>query len=102
MTRDHILAIDNGTQSVRALVFDARGNLIARSRIPIEPYVSSAPGIAEQDPEIFWQALCAACRQLWSMPGVSKEAIAGVGLTTQRGTVINLDADGVAPKDCRR
>src|ERR1035437_9539745 len=94
MTRDHILAIDNGTQSVRALVFDARGNLIARSRIPIEPYVSSAPGIAEQDPELFWQALCAVCRQLWSMPGVSKEAIAGVGLTTQRGTVINLDADG--------
>ena len=94
MIRDHLLAIDNGTQSVRALVFDTSGNMIARSRVPIEPYVSSGPGIAEQDPEVYWQALCAACAQLWSMPGVSKEAIAGAGLTTQRGTVINLDSDG--------
>jgi len=94
MTRDHILAIDNGTQSVRALIFDLRGNLIAKSRVPIEPYFSTSPGLAEQDPEVFWQAVCAACRQLWTMPGVSKDAIAGVGLTTQRGTIINLDASG--------
>ena len=32
MTRDIILAIDNGTQSVRALLFDLRGNLLAKSR----------------------------------------------------------------------
>ncbi len=31
MTRDLILAIDNGTQGVRALLFDLRGNLMARS-----------------------------------------------------------------------
>jgi glycerol-3-phosphate dehydrogenase/sugar (pentulose or hexulose) kinase len=94
MTRDHLLSIDNGTQSVRALIFDAQGNLIAKSRVPIEPYFSTAPGLAEQHPEVFWQAVCAACRQLWSMSGVSRDAIAGVGLTTQRGTVVNLDAAG--------
>ena len=33
MTRDIILAIDNGTQSVRALLFDLRGNLLAKSRV---------------------------------------------------------------------
>ena len=82
MTRDHLLTIDNGTQSVRALIFDPRGRLIAKSRVPIEPYFSTAPGLAEQHPEVFWNAVCAACRQLWSMPGVSKDAIAGAGLTT--------------------
>ena len=56
--RDLILAIDNGTQSVRALLFDPQGNLLAKSRVPIEPYFSTAPGLAEQEPEVFWQALC--------------------------------------------
>ncbi len=94
MTRDLLLAIDNGTQSVRALLFDLQGNLICRSQIPIEPYVSPQPGWAEQDPAVYWQALCNACHQLWRESGVEKARIAGVGLTTQRGTVINVDQHG--------
>jgi sugar (pentulose or hexulose) kinase len=94
MTRDHILAIDNGTQSVRALLFDPRGNLLAGSRVPIEAYFSTQFGYAEQHPEVFWDAVCAACQQLWQMPGVDKDSVAGVALTTQRGTVINLDQNG--------
>ncbi len=94
MPRDHILAIDNGTQSVRALLFDPRGNLLAKSRAPIEPYFFTKPGYAEQQPEVFWQAVCDACQQLWQMPAVHKDAIAGVALTTQRGTIINLDQNG--------
>jgi len=95
MPGDHLLAIDHGTQSVRALVFDLRGNLVAKSRVPIEPYISDAPGRAEQQPRVFWEALCQACRALWAMPGVSKESIAGVALTTQRSTVLNVDKNGV-------
>ena len=94
MNGEHLLAIDAGTQSVRALVFDPRGILIAKSRVPIEPYFSTAPGLAEQHPRVYWDAICAACRELWAMPSVSPEAIAGVGLTAQRGTVVNLDAAG--------
>lgn len=94
MPGDHLLSIDNGTQSVRALLFDPHGTLIAKSRAPIEPYYSTAPGLAEQRPEVFWEAVCRACRLLWAMDGVRKESIAGVALTTQRSTVINVDADG--------
>lgn len=94
MAGDLVLAIDHGTQSVRALLFDLRGNLLAKSRVPIDYYVSQAPGLAEQDPEVFWQAVCQACQELWQISGVKKEAIAGVALTTQRSTVINVDAQG--------
>jgi sugar (pentulose or hexulose) kinase len=94
MAGDHILAIDHGTQSVRALLFDLRGNLLAKTRAVIEPYVSRAPGLAEQDPEVFWQAMCQACQELWQIAGVQKESIAGVALTTQRSTLINVDKDG--------
>lgn len=90
---ENLLAIDNGTQSVRALVFDPRGNLIARQRVPIEPYYSSAPGLAEQDPDVFWRAVCDASQGLWAQ-GVDKSSIAAVSLTTQRSTVINVDKNG--------
>lgn len=93
-SKELILAIDAGTQSVRALVFDLAGNLVAKKRVPIDNYVSEQPGWAEQEPEYFWEKLCEACQGLWSGGMVRKEAIAGVALTTQRSTMINLDKKG--------
>lgn len=95
-TKDLVLAIDSGTQSVRALIFDLLGNIIAGERAPMPEYLTPAPGIVEQHPQVFWETLCKACQGLWAkLPdGVSKERIAGVALTTVRGTVINLDRDG--------
>jgi sugar (pentulose or hexulose) kinase len=92
---ENLLAIDNGTQSVRALIFDPRGKLLARQRIPIQPYYSTAPGLAEQDPEVYWKALCDACQGLWNQGG-DKSSIAAVTLTTQRSTVFNVDKNGRA------
>ncbi|HEY7970246.1 MAG TPA: FGGY-family carbohydrate kinase [Candidatus Limnocylindrales bacterium] len=95
MTADHLLALDVGTQSVRALVFDPRGNLVARTKIPIEPYVSPQPGWAEQDPDLYWRAIGQACTALWAGGVARPDAIAGVALTTQRATVVVTDAAGV-------
>ncbi len=94
MSGDLILAIDNGTQSVRALVFDLRGNLLAKYRVPIDPYYSTAPGLAEQDPEVFWDSVCIACKALWKEAIITPDRICGVAVTTQRSTVINLDRQG--------
>ena len=91
---DRLLALDVGTQSVRAMVFDPVGNLLARTKIPIEPCLPGPPGDCEQDADLYWQALGEACRALWQQPGIAKDAIAGVALTTQRGTVVPTDADG--------
>jgi sugar (pentulose or hexulose) kinase len=90
---ENLLAIDNGTQSVRALLFDPHGNLLRKSRVPIEPYYSTAPGLAEQDPEVFWKAVCQACQELWAQ-GVDKSSLAAVALTTQRSTIVNVDKNG--------
>jgi sugar (pentulose or hexulose) kinase len=92
--KDRILAIDNGTQSVRALLFDLQGNLTNKSVVALEPYYSLHPGWAEQRPDYFWDSLCQACQRLWQQDGVSREAIVGVALTTQRATMINVDRDG--------
>ncbi len=91
---ENILAIDNGTQSVRALLFDPHGNLLAKERVMIEPYYSIAPGFAEQNPEVFWNAVCLACQKLFQQTGVEKSSIAAVSVTTQRSTIIDVDKDG--------
>ena len=78
---DHMLAIDFGTQSVRALLFDPRGGLVAGNKVDVEPYFSDRPGWAEQDPLYMWRSLCEACQGLWDQSPVAKEAVAGVALT---------------------
>lgn len=88
----HILAIDHGTQSVRALLFDAGGALHGRGRAAVE-YRAPRPGWSEQDPEYFWEAVGRACRDLWASCAIPPGEVAGVALTTQRGTVVNLDAE---------
>lgn len=89
-----ILAIDNGTQSVRALLFDLDGQLVAKSQVPLVAYVSPQPGWAEQDPDYFWDKLGEACRRLWQERPNDKQRVAAVALTTQRATVVNVDAQG--------
>lgn len=93
-TKDLLLSIDNGTQSLKAMIFDLSGNLLAIRKIPFDPYYSTHPGWAEQDPEMYWNTLCAACQGLWREPNIDRQRIAGVSLTTQRGTVITVDKNG--------
>ena len=92
--RDLILAIDNGTQSLKALVFDLEGRLAAKHVAVFQPYYAQQPGWAEQDPEVFWDALCQACQGLWQSFPAYRSRLAAVSLTTQRCTVINVDDQG--------
>lgn len=95
-----LLTIDNGTQSVRALIFDLHGNLLAKSRIDLDAYFSDNPGWAEQNVDYFWQMLGQCCQQLWQQGKVIekgyRERVTALTVTTQRGTVINLDKNGQA------
>lgn len=89
----YFLAIDNGTQSIRAMIFDQAGTLIAKSKVDIEPYFSKQPGWAEQEAGYFWSSLCEACQNLWPMLDFPREDIAGVSITTQRATAVAMGAD---------
>ena len=92
--KNYLLTIDNGTQSVRALLFDTEGNLVDKTQVMMSTYQSPNAGWVENDPEEFWRALCSACQQLWAKTAVPKSAVRALTITTQRATVINLDADG--------
>jgi sugar (pentulose or hexulose) kinase len=95
MSNDYLLAIDNGTQSIRALIFDLHGHLVDKAQVDITSYQSPQPGWMENDPEEFWAALGMACQRLWANTRIPKSSIRGVVITTQRGTTINLDSHGL-------
>jgi sugar (pentulose or hexulose) kinase len=95
MSEPTILSIDNGTQSVRALLFDLQGNIVAKAQVHLEAYFSEHPGWAEHDPEDYWQAVCTACQRLWAEYPAGRVSVKGVAITTQRGTMINLGVDGM-------
>lgn len=87
-----LLALDVGTQSVRALVFNKHGDMLARAQVPIEPYFSAHPGWAEQHAAVYWQAMGDACKQLWETQ--DPDSISGMALTTQRVSTVVVDAQG--------
>lgn len=91
---DLILAIDAGTQSIRAALVDLRGDIRAIVKTPLDPCLSPQPGWAEQRPEYFWETLCRTTRELLDRFADLKESLCAGTLTTQRGTVIDVDRDG--------
>lgn len=92
MSADLVLSIDCGTQSVRAMAFDADGSEAGKSRVEYEPYFSARPGWAEQDPELWWSSTARAVRELVAdLPG-GRDRIAAVAVTAQRDSMVCLDA----------
>ncbi|WP_291462602.1 FGGY-family carbohydrate kinase [Desulfobacula sp.] len=90
-----ILAIDCGTQSLRAILFSQKGEMLARVQIEYEPYFCKQSGWAEQDPELYWNSLVNACQKLKESNPKLFESIAGVGVATQRASMVNVDEKGI-------
>jgi len=94
MSKDQVLAIDFGTQSVRALIFALDGSLVAKSQVSVTGYETPKPGFVEMQAERFWEYVAQACQELWQNPRADKSKVAGLALTTQRNNFVNLDKAG--------
>ncbi len=92
--RDVALTIDCGTQSLRVMLFDPHGHLMDIEKVEYEPYFSRKPGWAEQDPEVFWESLCRGCLKLKNRKQELFNRIIGVGVSSQRDTMVCVDRDG--------
>ena len=91
---DCFVAVDAGTQSIRAALIDVRGEVLAIAQTSIEPYFSAQPGWAEQDARYYWKKFCETTRRLSQTEPFRRDAVKGVSVTTQRGTYVNVDASG--------
>ncbi len=83
-----ILALDQGTTSSRAIVFDRAGQIIASAQQEF-PQIYPQPGWVEHDPEAIWSSQLAVARQ--AVDQVGAREIAAIGITNQRETTVIWD-----------
>ncbi|MGM0632725.1 MAG: glycerol kinase GlpK [Pseudomonadota bacterium] len=87
---DYIMAIDQGTTSSRAIIFDATGHRIATGQ---QEYPQHYPrdGWVEHDPEDLWRTSLSACRTALKQSGLAAESIRSIGISNQRETTLLWD-----------
>lgn len=89
-----VLALDAGTQSIRALLIDFEGAIHGQVKTAVEPYFASQPGWAELDPEYYYRKLCETSKALFAKAGARAKDVVAVTLATQRMTFVNVDREG--------
>jgi glycerol kinase len=95
MTGTHILAIDQGTTSTRAIVFDRDFKPLAVSQVELQQHYPQ-PGWVEHDAEEIWAATLKVCREAVAQAG-GASTIAAIGITNQRETTVLWDRKTGAP-----
>jgi len=86
----YILALDEGTTSARAILYDENAEAVAvgqREFTQIYPH----PGWVEHDPEEIWMTQLAAIKETMDLAGVEMSAVSAIGVTNQRETTIIWD-----------
>jgi glycerol kinase len=86
----YILALDQGTTSSRAIVFDHGGRIVAAAQQEF-PQILPSPGIVEHDPEAIWSSQLDVAREAMAKAALPPERIAAIGVTNQRETTILWD-----------
>ncbi len=88
----YILAIDQGTTSSRAIIFDESRSVVAVSQCEFEQHFPR-PGRVEHDPEDIWGTTVKTCRAAMGKAGLGASDIAAIGITNQRETTIIWDRE---------
>ncbi len=92
----HILAIDQGTTSSRAIVFNEKLDIIAIAQQEFPQYFPQS-GWVEHDPEEIWKSTLDTCRAALKTAGLNAAEIAAIGITNQRETTVVWDSDTGEP-----
>ena len=94
----NILALDVGTQSVRAAVVTQDGEILGIAQIKHE-VDSPHPGWAQQRPDNWWEETCRAIQDVLSETGAAPESIAAVSTCGQMHGMVGIDPDGRVTTD---
>ena len=86
----YILALDQGTTSSRAILFNESGELLSTAQKEFKQYYPQ-PGWVEHDPVEIWETQLAVARQAMEKLGICAEDVAAIGITNQRETTILWD-----------
>lgn len=91
-----ILALDQGTTSSRAIVFDQQGAIISMAQKEFTQYFPQ-PGWVEHDPMEIWSTQLGVAAEAITRAGLTPENIAAIGITNQRETTVVWNRDSGKP-----
>ena len=86
----YILALDQGTTSSRAILFDRSGKVVSLSQQSLNQYFPK-PGWVEHDPQEIWSSMVSVMQGALGQKGIRAEQVAGIGISNQRETTILWD-----------
>ena len=92
----HILALDQGTTSSRAILFDRAGGIVAVAQKEF-PQIFPKPGWVEHDPRDIWSTQAGVAAEVLTKANSRRADVAAIGITNQRET----DSSGTARPDSR-
>src|SRR5881392_421719 len=92
----YVLALDQGTTSSRAIVFDHAGSVVSVAQQEF-PQIYPSPGLVEHDPEAIWSSQLAVGREALQKAGASASDVAALGITNQRETAVVWDKNTGRP-----
>jgi glycerol kinase len=87
MAKEHLLALDQGTSSSRAIVFHASGRIVATAQREFRQ-IFPQPGWVEHDPNEIWDSQFAVAQEALAKSGLGAADIAAIGITNQRETTV--------------
>lgn len=90
MAKEYIMALDQGTTSSRAIIFDHQGEIIKIAQKEFSQYYPKA-GWVEHDPMEIWGTQSGVAREALETAGIRPEQIAAIGITNQRETTVIWD-----------
>ena len=88
--KKYVMAIDAGTTSNRAIVFDKKGNMVSVAQKEFTQ-IFPQPGWVEHDANEIWSTVLGVCVEAMANAGATADEIAGIGITNQRETTILWD-----------
>ena len=94
--KKYIIALDQGTTSSRAMVFDHEGNIIASAQKELTQ-IYPRPGYVEQDPLEIYASQSGVLAEVMAKGDLSPDEIAGIGISNQRETTILWEKDTGRP-----
>jgi glycerol kinase len=96
MAKNFVMALDEGTTSARAIIFDKFGNDIAIGQEEFAQ-IYTKPGWVEHDAEVIWQTQLKVAREAIAGAGIAPTDIAAIGITNQRETTVVWDRETGKP-----
>ena len=92
----YVLALDQGTTSSRAILFDHDGAIVSVAQKEF-PQIYPAPGLVEHDPEAIWSSQLSVAQEAMKKAGATASDVAAIGITNQRETTVVWDKNTGRP-----